>query len=96
MVINTLIGILKELDRIEENSIIQNGLKKKKKKIKKKNNQFGFLVSYIFDVIKNRDEKPKQRKFNKLMSVSMKAADWKLLGKLLTEDSVIKRLTIVN
>ena len=63
-------------------------LKKKKKKIKKKKTKPPSFGELYFDVIKNRDDTPKQRKFNKLMSKpNKKAADWKLLGKLLTEDS---------
>ena len=61
-------------------------MKKKRKKTKKlKSSGFGKLY---FDVIKNRDNSPKQRKINKLMSKPNKTAvDMKLLGKLLTEGS---------
>ena len=60
-------------------------MKKKIKKEKTKSPSFGELY---FDVIKNRDDTPKQRKFNKLMSKPNKtSAEMKLLGKLISEDS---------
>ena len=60
--------------------------RKRKRKKKKKTKSPGFGQLYI-DVIKDRDNSPKQKKINKMMlKPNKKAADWKLLGKLLTED----------
>lgn len=60
-------------------------MKNKAKKKKIKSPSFGEL--YV-DLIKMRDNSPKQRKFNKLMIKPNKtAADMKLLAKLLSEGS---------
>jgi hypothetical protein len=58
---------------------------KKKKKKKATSSSFGEL--YV-DVIKNRDNSPKQRKINKLMmKPNARKEDMKLLAELLTDGS---------
>ena len=61
--------------------------KRKKTKKKKKATSSSFGRDYV-DIIKNRDNSPKQRKINKLMmKPNATKEDMKLLAELLTDGS---------